>query len=241
VAPEFEYYAYVQIEGIVDKVLVKEGDLVKKDQVVAGLEDNEIQYKIREQQRLLAGYETEMEILRSQSAENPSKLADSELVGIKAKRARQELEFLKWQQQFLQIWSPVDGVVLTKKVESLIGKRFKAGEPFCRIAPSDTLLTEIFVREDDISYVKEGQAGEVFFNVQPNLSHAIRVTRIAPVSETLERMGSVFRVRAVFDKQPPEIRPGMTGTGHISTRTESLWFVLTRRLRSKINEAWLVF
>ncbi len=229
------------MEGIVEKVLVKEGDLIKKDQVIAVLEDNEIQYKIREQQRLLTGYRTEIEILRSQSAENPSKLADSELVAIKAQRAQEELDFLKWQQQFLQIWSPVDGVVLTKKLESLVGKRFKAGEPFGRIAPSDTLLTEIFVREDDISYVKEGQAGEVFFNVQPNVSHAVKVKTIAPISEPLERVGSVFRVRAVFDKQPPGIRPGMTGTGHISAPPEPMWFLLTRRLRGKLNEALLHF
>jgi multidrug resistance efflux pump len=241
VAPEFEYFAYVQMEGIVDKVLVKEGEFVKKDQVVAALEDNEIQYKIREQQRLIAEYKAEIDILRSQSAENPSKLADSELVAIKAQRARQELDFLKWQQQFLQIWTPVDGVVLTKKLEGLVGKRFKAGEPFCKIAPSETLLMEIFVREDDISYVKEGQSGEVFFNVQPSVSHAVRVKSIAPVSEPLERVGSVFRVRAVFDKRPAGIRPGMMGTGHINTPSESLWFLLTKRLREKLNEALLRF
>jgi hypothetical protein len=131
--------------------------------------------------------------------------------------------------------------VLTKKIESLVGKRFKAGEPFCKIAPRDTLLTEIFVREDDISYVKEGQTGEVFFNVQPNVAHAVKVKTIAPVSEPLERVGGVFRVRGIFDKQPPELRPGMTGTAHISTQRKPLWFVLTRRIRSKINEALLHF
>lgn len=241
VSPEFEYYAYVQMEGLLEKVLVKEGDVVRKDQVVAVLEDNEIQYKIREQQRLLAEYKTEIEILRSQSAENPSKLADSELVAIKAQRAQQELDYLKWQHQYLQIWSPVEGVVLTRKLESLVGKRFKAGEPFCRIAPSETLLTEIFVREDDVSYVKQGQAGKVFFNVQPNVAHAVKVKTIAPVSEPLERVGSVFRVRAIFDKQPQGIRPGMTGTGHISTLPEPLWFLLTRRLRGKLNEALVHF
>jgi len=241
VAPDFEYFSYVQMEGIVDKVLVKEGDLVKKNQVVAVLEDNEIQYKIREQQRLLTEYKTEIDILRSQSAENPSKLAESELVAIKALRAQQELEFLKWQQQFLQIWTPVDGIVLTKKIESLAGKRFKAGEPFCKVAPDEALLMEIFVREDDISYVKEGQPGEVFFNAQPSVSHAVTVKTIAPISEPLERVGSVFRVRAVFDKQPQGIRPGMMGTGHISTLPKSLWFLLTRRLREKLNEALLRF
>jgi multidrug resistance efflux pump len=241
VAPEFEYYAYVQMEGTVDRVLVKEGDSVKKDQVIAILEDKEIQYKIREQQRLLAEYKAEIDILRSQSAENQSKLADSQLVAIKAQRAQQELDFLKWQEQFLQIWSPVDGVVLTKKLESQLGKRFKAGEPFCKLSPSDTLLTEIFVREDDVSYVKEGQSGEVFFNVQPNVSHPIKVKSIAPISEPLERVGSVFRVRATFDKQPGHIRPGMAGTGHISTLPESLWFQLTRRLRNRLNEILIHF
>jgi len=239
VTPDYEYFAYVQMDGIVDKVLVKEGDSVKKDQPLAELDAKEIDYRIREAKRLLESYKTEMEILRNLGAENPMKLAESQLVAIKSLRAKQELDFLNWQRQFLTIRAPVDGVLLTKKVEGLIGKKFKAGEAFCKTAPHDVLVAEIFVRESDISFVANDQPGEVYFNFQPHVAHKVRVASISPSSETLERFGSVFRVRANFLGHLADIKPGMQGIAHIETRPVSLWFMLTRRMRSKINEILL--
>jgi multidrug efflux pump subunit AcrA (membrane-fusion protein) len=241
VAPDYEYYAFVEMDGIVDKTLTREGDVVKKDQVLAVLQEQEIDYKIREAKRLQDSYKAEVEILRNMGAENPAKLAESQLVAIKSLRAKQDLDYLNWQRQFLDIKSPVEGTVLTKKVESLVGKKFKAGEPFCRIAPHDAVVAEVFIRESDITYVEPGQIGEIFFNYQPYKGQKFVVKTISPISETLERMGSVFRVRAEFSGQPPGIKPGMQGTAHIDTRRASLFFVLTRRLRTKMNELLLTW
>jgi hypothetical protein len=239
VAPEYEYQAYVQMDGIAQKVFVREGDVVAKDQVVAELEAKEIDYKIRETQRLLESYRREIEILRNMGAENPAKLAESQLVAIKSLRARQELEFLNWRRQFLQVLSPVDGTILTKQVESQVGKRFKAGEAFCKIAPAHALAADVFVRESDVAYLAKSQTGEVYFNFQPDRAYPIRVQSIAPKSETLERIGAVFRVRASFDRQPSDLFPGMAGIAHVSTQRESVWFVMTRRLRTRLSELLL--
>jgi len=130
-------------------------------------------------------------------------------------------------------------VILTKKVEGLIGKKFKAGEAFCKTAPHDVLVAEIFVRESDISFVANDQPGEVYFNFQPHVAHKLRVASISPSSETLERVGSVFRVRANFLGHLTDIKPGMQGIAHIDTQRVSAWFMLTRRMRSKINEILL--
>ncbi|MFH0823296.1 MAG: biotin/lipoyl-binding protein, partial [Pseudomonadota bacterium] len=78
VVPDYEYYAYVQMDGIVESVSVKEGEFVKKHQVVAELESKEIDYKIREAARLLESHRAEFEILRNLAAENPQKMAESQ-------------------------------------------------------------------------------------------------------------------------------------------------------------------
>ncbi len=241
VAPEYEYCSFVQMDGIVEKILAKEGDVVKKDQVVGSLEAKEIDYKIRETLRLLESYNAEMQILRNQGAENPAKLAESQLVAIKSVRSKQDLEFLNWQRQFLNIRSPVNGVIITKKLESLVGKKLKAGEIFCKVAPENDLLAEIFIRESDVGFVEKGQPGEVFFNYQPNRSYTLKVKDISPKSEALERMGAVYRVKADFITPPPNLKPGMQGIAHIDTKKASLWFVLTRRMQVKIKEMLLFF
>lgn len=240
-APDHEYYAFVEMDGIVDRVLTREGDMVEKGQLLAVLDDKEIDYKIREAERSRESYRAEMEILRRLGAENPSKLAESQLVALKIRRAQQDLDFLNWQRGFLSIRSPVEGVVLTKKVESLIGKKFKAGEPLCRIAPHKALQVEVFVRESDVAFVKEGQKGEVFLNYEPKVGRRLVVKSVSPISETSEKTGAVFKVKAAFVDQPAESRPGMQGVAHINAGRAGLWFVATRRIAVKINEILLVF
>ncbi|AFM23792.1 efflux RND transporter periplasmic adaptor subunit [Desulfomonile tiedjei] len=239
VVPDHEFVSFVEIEGVISKIMTKEGESVKKNQILAELESQEIDYKIREAKRAIKALETEAEILRGMGAENPLKLAESKLVQIKSIRARQQLEFLDWQRQFLNIKSPIDGIVLTKKVETLVGKRFKAGEPFCRIAPHENLATDVFVRESDIGYIEPNQRGSVYFNYRPDQPYAIKVQNIAPKSETVERIGAVFRVRAELMDRPPDVKPGMLGIAHIDTKNESLWFILTRRIKTKLNEIML--
>jgi hypothetical protein len=236
VVPEYEYFAFVQMDGIVDKVTAREGDRVKEDQPVAELESKEIDYKIREAGRTMESFKAEVEILRNQGAENPAKLAESQLTAIKSMRAGYELEFLNWQKQFLTVCAPRAGTILTKKLEGLTGKRFKAGEPFCRIAPEDPLEADIFVRESDVPYTSPGQFVEAFFNFHPEVAYTLKVKTVSPISETLERLGGVFRVRATFDSPPRELKPGMLGIAHIHASSASLWFVLTRRIRAKIGE-----
>jgi hypothetical protein len=239
VVPEYEYFAFVQMDGIVDKVTAREGDEVAEGVALAELETKEIDYKIRESARMLESLRAETEILRNQGAENPAKLAESQLTAIKSLRAGYELEFLNWQKQFLTVRAPRAGTILTKKIEGLTGKRFKAGEPFCRIAPKDPLEADILVRESDASYAAAGQFVEAYFNFQPDVMYTLKVKTVSPISETLERLGAVFRVRATFDSPPRDLKPGMLGIAHIHTTEESLWFVLTRRIRAKIGELLL--
>jgi Barrel-sandwich domain of CusB or HlyD membrane-fusion len=241
VVPEYEHYAFVEMDGIVEKVLTKEGDSVKKGQVVAVLDSSEIDYKIREAERLLESYRTEIGILRNMAAEDPTKLAESQLVAIKRRIGQQNLNFLKWQRRFLEIRSPADGIVLTEKVETLVGKRFQAGGHFCTVAPHDDLQMAIFVKESDVAAVKVGQKCEAYFNYEPSKAHELIVRRISPRSEVRDTAGGVFKVTADFAKQPPNIKPGMQGIARVNTHQASLWYVLSRRMKTRINEILLVF
>ncbi len=241
VVPDFEYFAYVEMDGIVKDVLVREGDAVEKGGLLAALDPKELDYEIRKTQRMIDSYRTEIGILRNMGAEDPSKLAESKLVAIKAQRSRQELEFLTWQRQFLQIKAPAKGTVLTRKVETLTGKKFKAGEPFCSIAPHERLSVDIFLSERDAAYVKPGQHAVIYFNYQPEVGCGLKIKSVSSKTETLERLGAVLRVRAEFDTIPQGIKPGMKGIVQIDTEETEMWFVVTRRLRTKLNEALLYF
>lgn len=241
VAPEYENHAFVEIDGVVDKILVGMGSRVTRGQVLATLDPEELDYQIGQADILVKSFTAEIEILRNLGAEDSTKLAESRLIEIKRLRAKEKLDFLNRQRRLLEVRSPVDGVVLTEKLEGLVGKRFKAGEAFCLIAPDEALLVEIFTHESDIAYVRVGQRAQVFFNHEPDTAYDLVVKSIAPKAEAMPRVGNVFRVRAAFAARPPEIRPGTQGLAHISTIETTVWFMLTRRLVTKLSELSLFF
>ena len=113
------------------------------------------------------------------------------------------------------------------------------GEPFSDRAPKDELEADVFVRESDVSFVQENQKGEAFFNFEPDRPYPVRVKSISPMAEALERVGNVYRVRVTLLRKAPELKPGMLGIAHIDTRKASLWFVVSRRIKTKIGEILL--
>ncbi len=193
IVPTDRYLAFCKIEGLIDKVLVLEGSRLEKDQVVATLDPKELEYKIKVQEKQFDILTSEMTILRSSANEDPAKLAESALVELKRKAAWEELQFLKWQTQFLKIKSPVSGIVLTKDIDSLVGKKLQAGEPFCEVASPAELSVEVMVPEDRISYVRPGQALDFYMSGNPRKSYTLVVKDIAPASEVSPRLGSVYR------------------------------------------------
>ncbi|MEW6351524.1 MAG: efflux RND transporter periplasmic adaptor subunit [Thermodesulfobacteriota bacterium] len=241
VAPDREHYAFVETDGVVKEVLTRTGASVKKGQVVAVLDPLEIDYEIKEAERTLESHKAEVEILRNLGAEDASKLAEAQLAMIRTLRARQKVEYLQWKRKFLEIHAPDDGVVLDEKLESLVGKKFSAGEAFCTVASPEQLLVEILVKESDASYLKPGQAATIFFNFSPEQGHPLVVKSIPPKFEATAREGNAFRVKAEFVGPRPEVKPGMLGVAHVDAGDGSLWFVLTRRIVTRLREMTLMF
>lgn len=241
ITPRDKHLAFAKIDGLVDKITVREGSHVEKGQVLATLDRKELDFEIGSAERMFEIYTKEVLLLRRESGEDPSKLAQSELVQLKRKSAWEELQFLKWKTQFLEIKAPAPGTVVTKEVESLTGKKFNAGEPFCEIAVPGELWVTILVPEDKITLVKIGQPAEVFLNSAPRTGYDLRVAEVSPVAEVLPRLGNVYRVRAPFPDAPAPVKVGMKGIGKIHTTRYRLYQIIALRLQARWNQLSIYF
>jgi multidrug resistance efflux pump len=241
IVPQDRHLAFCKVDGLIDHVNTTEGSTVQEGQTIATLDPTEIDYKIRTAQRQVELLGLEMAILKKSGGLDVAKLAESRLVELKRKSAQEELRFLQWQRQFLEIRAPASGVVLTKHVETLMGKKFKAGEPFAEIAEPGGLLAEIHVPEDRIAFVKVGQAADLYLNSHPFTDHPMKVSEIAPKAEAEARQGNIYRVRAAFFGSAPAVKVGMKAVGKINTGPTSLWSMMSQRLCSKWNQFTLYF
>jgi multidrug resistance efflux pump len=236
VVPSERHLAFSKLDGLVDKVLVREGSEVEKGTVLATLDPKDLEFKILVCQRELDILAKEMSILSGSAGQAPSRLAQAQLVELNKKKKFQELNYLKSRREFLEIKAPVAGTITTKNVHSLAGKRFAAGETFCEIAVRSELSVDVNVPDDRITFVKPGQDVKVYLNSNPSHGYTLKIKEIAPRAEALPRFGNIFRARAGFADCPETTMVGMKGIGKIHTGTASLWSMMSRKLITRWNE-----
>lgn len=241
IAPKEKEFAFCRIAGLIDAVFVKQGSFVERGQKLATLDPKELDHRIRREERQFEIFTKEMALLRSRAIDDPSMLAKTKLLELKRDSVGAELEFLKWQHQFLTITAPVAGVIATKDVETLTGKRLEAGEAFCEIAEPGQLRADIYVPEDRVMRVQTGQQASLYLNSAPTRAYPLTVEEIAPRSDVEPRLGNVYKVSAAFVTAPGPVRVGMKGIGSIDTGSANLWTLLGVRLSARWNQFLLHF
>lgn len=239
VVPWERHFAFSRIDGLIDKIFVKEGSQVGEGDVLALLDPKEIQLKIAKTERETEIMARQLQRLTLEADKTPSKLGEGKIVELERLKKIEELKFLKWQSQFLDIKSPVAGIVTTKDVESLSGKKINSGEPFCEIAQLTELAAEILVPDYRAALVKPGQPLRVYLNNNPMMGYRSSVAEVAPNAEVVPRQGNVCRVKARFPSTPESVMVGMTGIGKIETEKTSLWSIIIGSLLLKFNQLYL--
>lgn len=229
-------FAFCKIGGIIKQVYVRRGSEVEAKEVLAVLDSRDLDHRIAKEKRHYKILSHEIDLLKSRSFDDPSRLAKSELLHLKRKNIKEELDYLLWQSRFLEIRSPEAGLIITKDVETLKGKKLAPGEPFCEIARIGDLEAEVFVPEDRIMEVRPGHDLYVYLNNRPAEPYELKVDEIAVRSEVKSRLGNVYSVKGRFPDAPDSIKAGMKGIGKIHVGESTIWKILSMRLRARWNQ-----
>ena len=134
---------------------------------------------------------------------------------------RVELETAKTVRGRAEIHSPINGVVLTKNVES--GEVVNPGTPVVTIANIDELWMNIYVPETQTGKVRLDQSVRVHVDAFPEETFQGRVTFISSESEFTpktiltpeERIKLVFRVKVMLMDSQRRLKPGMPADAEI--------------------------
>ena len=162
-------------------------------------------------------------------AEAGSKEVDMQREALEAARARQrellaQLEAAKTQLAHAEIRSPLDGVVLTKNVES--GEVVNAATPVVTIANIDQLWMNIYIPETQTGLVKLDDAVDISVDSFPGETFKGKVTFVSSKSEFTpktiltpeERVKLVYRVKVSIENTNGRLKPGMPADALIRLR-----------------------
>ncbi|MFQ5507140.1 MAG: efflux RND transporter periplasmic adaptor subunit, partial [Planctomycetota bacterium] len=228
-APMRQHFCYADLAGTIERVLVQQGDPVEKGQLLTTLDDRELAFEVRRKSREVDRVAAEIELLRNQGAGEAEKLVDLELAILEHRRQEGELRFLEGSRDRLEIRSPVKGIVITERVARLAGRRFQAGELFCKVAPTEEMDVVLGIPESDAGFIEASQPLQVLFRPFPRQPLELSVARISPIARSSPEQGNILEVRSPYSGQIQGLRPGMGGYGHVFVGWRCLGYVMFRK------------
>lgn len=173
-----------QVSGTIDKVLVDFNDHVKKNQIIAIVDDHLLKLAVVDAESGCMKAEAQLEETQSilkQNTELSAKglLSESELQVVKTTHkiaqaslvsARASLERAQRNLKYAIIRSPIDGTVTTRNVEAGQTVAASFSTPTLFIIAQDLSKMEIkaLVDESDIGEIKDGQAVRFTVQAYPN-------------------------------------------------------------------------
>jgi GAF domain-containing protein len=207
--------------GVVERVFVREGDLVQPGQLLAQLDASEHRVKLAQAEAAFA--QARRELAEAEFHNDPSAAGQAK---IRADLHAAEVALEQQRMNEAQLRAPIAGVVVTPKVEEKTGTMLRPGEGFCEIVAQDRMAAEMSVSETDLPLLRSGNRVALKLNAFPATTFHGIVERVG--AETRSEGGDqYFLIRAVFDNTGARARDGMVGRARVGAQGgwfESGWY-----------------
>jgi len=202
-----EAYINPQINGQITKIYVKDGDKVKKDQLLAKLNTDVIENNIAELKVNLQLAET----IYKKQKELWSKNIGSELQYLQAKNnyfsLKNKLKTLQSQYDLSFIKSPLTGEV--DVVYQKVGEMGNPAMRFAHVINLDTLTVKAKISERYLPAIKLGDEVKVLFPTFPGMEILTNINRIGNVINVANR---TFGIELGLTNKDKKIKPNMLAT-----------------------------
>jgi RND family efflux transporter MFP subunit len=223
VAPAHRAQVQPEIEGVVGKVYVHEGQMVSRGQVLAEMEAWDFRSALAEAE---AKYQTAVLQVNHSLAGNDT--GEAGVQRVQADYWKTEVDRAKELLDRTQLRAPIDGVVSTPHIENSAGRRLQHGESFAEIMDSSGAIVDVAVDDVDAGLLRPGLKAVMKLNSYATKTFRGKVAVVSPKGEMLhdER---VFFARVALDNPNGAIRAGMEGRGKVTVGWYPAGYVLFRR------------
>lgn len=221
---EVQRISAAPFDGFIAQANVRAGDEVQQGDVLAQLDDRDLQLELHAWQSRRIQYRTEMQQARAEGDR-----AAIGVLGAQIEEADAQIGLLEQRIERTRVVAPFDALVVAGDLSQSLGSAVRQGDTLFQLAPQEGYRIVVKVDERDISEMQSGQTGELILSALPDDRFPLRVERVTPVTQA-EEGGNFFRVEARLENQGEGLRPGMEGVAKIEVGERKLIWIWTRRL-----------
>ncbi len=223
VAPGRRAFVQPEIEGVVGKVFIHEGQHVQRGQVLAEMEAWNLRSALAEAR---ARYESSMLQMNRALAANDGSQAG--IHRVQADYWKAEVDRATQAMDRAQLRSPIDGIVATPHVENFAGRKLAQGDTFAEVVDTSQATVDVAIDDTEAGLLKSGQKAVVKLNSYPTRTFRGDVQVVSPKAEVV-RETPVFYARVSLPNDDGAIRAGMEGRGKVRVGWYPAAYVIFRQ------------
>jgi GAF domain-containing protein len=223
VAPAHRLQVQPEIEGVVSKVYVHEGQPVSRGEVLADMEAWDYRSALAQAE---AKYQTAVLLVNHSLAGNDT--GEAGVQRVQADYWKTEVDRAKELLDRTQLRAPMDGVVSTPHVENFVGRRLQHGESFAEVMDTSQAVVDVAVDDVDAGLVRPGLNAVMKLNSFATKTFRGKVAVVSPKGE-IQHDERVFFARVALENPNRAIRAGMEGRGKVTVGWYPAGYVFFRR------------
>ncbi len=211
-----EAMVVAKVRGIVEALEVEEGDFVKKDQVLARLEDEQLEIEAERAKATMDRLYNEYQ--RNEELYEKNLISAEQFENSKFEYASQKsaYELAKLNLEYASIRAPISGVISERLVK--VGNMVNTDQEVFKITDFNPLLAILHVPEHEMSKLNKNQTAFIQVDAIQGESFEGKVLRISPV---VNPETGTFKVTIAVTDHTKQLKPGMFGRVRIVYDTRS--------------------
>lgn len=205
------------MDGTLLEIRVLPGDAVQRGDVLARIDDTDMQLRRLE---LLA----QLEKLHAEEAiaQRERNLGAAAVARAEASEVRARLDLIERDIERTLVRSEIDGIVLQGDLRQRVGSNVEHGENLLMIASRQATEARLSVSNRDGVRFEAGLSGRLRMNVAPDRPLPVQVLRVNPAAQPEE--GELrFVGYALVEPQGLRLENGMQGVARLELPPEPLW------------------
>jgi RND family efflux transporter MFP subunit len=223
VAPGQRAQVQPEFEGVIGKVFVREGETVKRGQILAEMDAWDRRSAVAAAQ---AKYQSALLQMNHALATNDG--AEAGVQRVQADYWKSEVAKTQEMLNRTQLRSPIDGVVATPHVDTFAGRKLQLGDTFAEIVNTSSAMVDVAIDASEVGMLKNGQSAAIKLNSYPTRTFHGTVAVVSPKAEA-QADARIFFARVAVPNPDGAIRTGMEGRAKISSGWRTSGYVLFRK------------
>ena len=216
-APEITA-AYAWFDGPIAACLVQDGETVKKGDVIAEYDTDQLLYRLSSAQNALHEIEAELALEQQNAFTDEERLGKVKL--LEARRDTMQVAVLEaqWYLEHARIKAPADGILALAdgRAEQLAGKAVRTGDKLFEVFGGSDMVAEIPVNERDASVLRREFRVTLFLHTAPEDAIPAEILEISHYPELTEQKTYCYKVRVRLPEDSAGLRYGMRGIARLS-------------------------